>query len=406
MPESLLTTAALNAVSKNDIGLILNDGGGLRGRVRRSRAGKINIQFEHKYRVGKKHRTSKVEQWPKHSLAEIRSICREIKTNLAKGIDPIDSRKVEKLESQLMQAQQIERQKQEIERLAAEAATQRTFASALHQWATLDLSRRKDGGREAMRAIEKDVLPQLGDIALLDVKRAMVLSVLDGVVDRGARVMANHLFSDLKQFFNFAITREWIDTHPLAGLTKDRIGGRQKERDRYLSEEEIIELKSAMQAANLLKSTELAIWLMLSTCCRVGELSQAKWEDIDLDRSVWFIPAGNSKNAKRHTVFLSSFSKDQFEKLQMITGIGVWCLPSRDGKSHINPKSISKQIKDRIRKKPLTNRTNATQTLLLSGGSWTPHDLRRTGATMMGELGVIGEVIERCLNVSVSQSTS
>ncbi len=35
---------------------------------------------------------------------------------------------------------------------------------------------------------------------------------------------------------------------------------------------------------------------------------------------------------------------------------------------------------------------------MLSGGAWTPHDLRRTGATMMGELGVMGEVIERCLN--------
>jgi hypothetical protein len=32
------------------------------------------------------------------------------------------------------------------------------------------------------------------------------------------------------------------------------------------------------------------------------------------------------------------------------------------------------------------------------GGGWTPHDLRRTGATMMGELGVMGEGIERCLN--------
>ncbi len=35
---------------------------------------------------------------------------------------------------------------------------------------------------------------------------------------------------------------------------------------------------------------------------------------------------------------------------------------------------------------------------MLAGGNWTPHDLRRTGATMMGELGVIGEVIERCIN--------
>ncbi len=36
--------------------------------------------------------------------------------------------------------------------------------------------------------------------------------------------------------------------------------------------------------------------------------------------------------------------------------------------------------------------------LLLPGGQWTSHDLRRSGATLMGELGVDGDTIERCLN--------
>jgi integrase len=84
--------------------------------------------------------------------------------------------------------------------------------------------------------------------------------------------------------------------------------------------------------------------------------------------------------------------------LQAITGDSAWCLPSRDGKRHICLKSIAKQIKDRVRDEPLSNRTKATGALLLPGGAWTPHDLRRTGATLMGELGVMGEVIERCLN--------
>ena len=123
--------------------------------------------------------------------------------------------------------------------------------------------RRKDEGKEAIRAIEKDVIPIIGHVALVDVKRAMLMGILDSVVDRGARVMANHLFGDLKQFFNFAIAREWIDAHPLAGLTKDRIDGRQKERDRYLSEEEIILLSKRIPTANLLRTTELAVWICL-----------------------------------------------------------------------------------------------------------------------------------------------
>lgn len=36
--------------------------------------------------------------------------------------------------------------------------------------------------------------------------------------------------------------------------------------------------------------------------------------------------------------------------------------------------------------------------LFLSGGDWTPHDLRRTGATLLQSLGVTLEIIERVLN--------
>jgi integrase len=398
MATELLTTAKLKSISEENVGSILNDGGGLRGRVRRSRTGAISIQFEYKYRDGEKYRTSKVEQWPKCSLAEVRTICREIKANLSKGVDPIETRKTEKLDSRLEQAQRIEKQKQELERIATEAAQRRTFGDAIEQWEALDLARRKDGGKEVMRAFHKDVLPTLGDVAMVDVKRAMLMAILDRVVARGSRVMANHLFADLRQFFNFAIAREWTEVHPLAGLTKEKIGGRQKERVRYLSEEEIIELKRQLPTANLLVTTECAIWLMLSTCCRVGELSQAKWEDVDLEQGEWLIPAGNSKNAKNHTIFLSDFSKQQFRELRTITGASAWCFPSRDGESHVGLKSIAKQVKDRVRTEPLANRTNATGALLLAAGGWTPHDLRRTGATMMGNLGVMGEVIERCLN--------
>lgn len=398
MDTNQLTTVRLKAVSDDDVGSILNDGNGLRGRVRRNRAGEITVQFEYKYRDGKNFRTAKVERWPKCSLAEIRAICREMKTNLLKGIDPIESRKAKKLEAELDQAQQMERQKHEIERLATEAANRWTFADAIYQWEKRELSRRKDDGKEAMRAINKDIIPALGEVALVDVKRAMLVDILDDVVERGARVMANHLFADLRQFFNFAIMREWIEAHPLAGITKEKIGGRQTERDRYLSEDEIIELKKRLPAAKLMHQTNQAIWIMLSTCCRVGELSQARWEEVDLEQGHWLIPVENSKNKEHHTVFLSNFAKQRFRELRSITGNSGWCVPSRDGTDHICLKSISKQIRDRVRSKPLANRTKLAGTLLLPGGSWTPHDLRRTGSTMMGELGALGDVIDRCLN--------
>ena len=46
----------------------------------------------------------------------------------------------------------------------------------------------------------------------------------------------------------------------------------------------------------------------------------------------------------------------------------------------------------------MSRRSNATGALALPRGKWTPHDLRRTAATLMGDAGVSSDVIERILN--------
>ncbi len=71
---------------------------------------------------------------------------------------------------------------------------------------------------------------------------------------------------------------------------------------------------------------------------------------------------------------------------------------------HVDLKTVSKQVGDRQmrfkNRRPLKNRRN-DDTLVLSGGAngeWTPHDLRRTAATMMQALGISLDVIDRCQN--------
>jgi integrase len=64
----------------------------------------------------------------------------------------------------------------------------------------------------------------------------------------------------------------------------------------------------------------------------------------------------------------------------------------------LSEKTITKAVHDRIRSKALKGRTKSTGVLMLSGGEWSPHDLRRTMASRMGDLGVAPHVIERCLN--------
>jgi len=398
MASELLTTLELKSITEKDEGRILSDGGGLRGRVRINRKGETYTSFEYKYRQGQKSRTIKVGNYPDKSLAEIRNIHRQFKSDLSNGVDPVDARNAEKLENRLKQAKTEEDHKQELERIAAERAARRTLKDAIKEWEKLELKRRKDKGAEVMRAIDKDIIPNLGDVALINITRSMVVDELFRVVERGANSMANHLLSTLKQFFNFALVREWIDSNPLTLVTKEKIGGKEALRERFLSEEEIIDLKQKLPNAGFIATTEIGLWILLSTACRVGELLQAEWKHVDFEIGTWSIPVENSKNKEFHTIYLSPFCFDQFKKLHAITGNSKWCYPGRKDNTHVTEKNITKQVRDRIRDTALKNRTKYAGSLVLSGGPWTPHDLRRTASTLMGELGIRSDVIDRCQN--------
>ncbi len=248
------------------------------------------------------------------------------------------------------------------------------------------------------RGFEKDVLPKIGMVPAEDVGKAHITAMLDGILARGANRLANRTLSELRQMFGFGLVRDIVKTDPTHRIRKVDIGGQEVERDRVLSEDEIRELGRKLPAANFFRATEHAIWLMLATCCRVGEISRARWQHVDFEAQTWTIPAEHAKNEKVHVVYLSELALRQFEGLRGLSAGDAWIFPARGGETHVCTKSITRQVRDRQRPEAMTNRTKSTGVLLLSGGEWTPHDLRRTGATLMGTLGIRPDVIERCLN--------
>ncbi|ARK52064.1 hypothetical protein BOC36_01920 [Burkholderia pseudomallei] len=202
----------------------------------------------------------------------------------------------------------------------------------------------------------------------------------------------------MRQMFGFGALREIVKVDPTYGVKKRDVGGKDAERDRTLSEDEVRTLPAKLDAANMLVSTKLAIWVMLSTLARIGELTNARKADIDVNARTWVIPAEHSKNGKPHTIYLSDFAMRHLRELLTLSDDPVWLLPAMQNDGPVCSKSITKQLHDRQRGKQKTNGTALTTALSLPGGAWTPHDLRRTGATLMGELGVHGDVIEKCLN--------
>lgn len=374
----------------------LSDGGGLYLHVRSSGT----KAWRMRYMLAGRSRVIDLGNASLRTLAEVRREVTELRKLLDAGIDPVDEAARLAAEAQ---AEELKRQQ--------ELASRRTFAKAIDSWVEHQLVGRKDKGAEALRALNKDVLPTLGNMDLHAVKKGDLLAALDRVVARGARRQANVCLRELKQFFGWCEARDWVARSPLIGVEKKHVGGEELMRDRVLSVDEIKQLRDVLPQANLERHSELAIWILLSTIARVGELSAAAWSDVDLDAATWFIP--ETKNNQPHTVYLSEFALTQFRELKALTGRwSKWVMPSARkraiGKPHPTVREdddlpmasnvLSKQLRDRQIAQSAKKRSQPTQALVLPGGRWTPHDLRRTGATLMGENGVLSEVIERCLN--------
>lgn len=208
-----------------------------------------------------------------------------------------------------MEAEQA-RLASEIANIEAEQAIQlarKTVTDLFEHWAKVDLINRKDGGAEVRRMFQKDVLPVLGEMAVDEVKKGHITEVTDTMLARGVNRAAKIAFSLMRQMFRFAVDRDLIEYDPTASIRKAKIGGKDIERDRVLSEEEIRLLAKLVPEAGLLPSTDAAIWIALSTCCRIGELMNARWENVDLTHRNWWIPAENSKTEKPTMSFFLSF---------------------------------------------------------------------------------------------------
>ena len=363
----------------------INDGGGLYVRVRSIAEGG-DVSFRFRYRLDGKQSWLTLKA---SDLVEARAERDTYTQMLKEGINPSLERtlKIERIRQQQLDEQEA------ITKLQARMTVNDLFI----RWFDTDLINRKDKG-EVSRMFNKDVLPVLGSLFVEDVRKGHITQVTDALLVRGVAHLARNILKLIRQMFRFAVDRDVIEFDPTASLRITKITTVPTERDRTLSDVEIRALARQLPDAHLLISTECAVWIALSTMCRIGELSKAKLSDLDFELKTWTIPKENSKNGKAHTVYLSDFALEQFKVLTSVASNTVWLFPNRDGSSHVCDKSITKQVGGRQSDNIFSNRSKDNQALVLTGGKWSPHDLRRTGATIMGDLGIAPDVTEKCLN--------
>lgn len=425
------TALELKAISAAWKGDTLSDGDGLVGEVRAGADGAVSVAFRYGFKWEGRKAWHYCGAWPAASMEGIRAERDRARGRVKEGVKPTDAKRADRIEAQAKVAAVIA----EAERKDAERLPFRTMFDA---WLA-DGVARADGNAELRRTFEKDIIPAIGDKPVRELTDAHLRDALRKVGQlRGRGRTAERMLTELRQLFRWAEKRKpWralmIEGNPAALVDLKMVVPQGYEagiRDRVLSPDEIRELRAAFEKAEaayhaapnkrsadrpVQKETQIAVWLCLSTACRIGELLQARWEHVNLETGEWFVPRENTKTKTEWKVFLSPFALRQFKALHDLTGQSEWCFPARaigrqrDGappaETHVCLKSVAKQIGDRQmrfkqRSGPLKHRRHDDSLVLADGanGEWTPHDLRRSAATMMQQLGILPDVIDRCQN--------
>lgn len=349
--------------------------------------------LRYRVRVGEiwNNRRMTLGQFPEVSVAAARKEAENKKTDIDRGADPMAERRAEALN----RAEALEAKKR------AEASRV-SVREGFESWMKSNKpSNRKDHG-EAIRAnFENNVLPLLGHKELKDIRQADVHLVTDTMLERGVDRQAQVAFNDMKQFFRFAVDREILPNSPAANMKQADIGKKSSPRDRVLPPHEIRLLHQKMRASSLNRPTQICYMISLSTACRIGEISNAEWEEIDWIKKTWTIPPEKAKNGQSITINLSKFALDHFNELRVYNGDSEWCVPNRKRNGPVYEKSLTKHAHDRQLPEgqpPTKGRTTQTRSLVTSRENWTPHDLRRSGSTIMQQLGFSTDIVDRCLN--------
>lgn len=298
--------------------------------------------------------------YPVISLAEAHKEYAAARAMVAQGIDPGTKTVADRIE---------ERKAPTVAILAEEY---------MEKWA----KPRKRSWSEDARILQKDVLPAWGHRKAKDITRRDVIRLLDGIVDRGAGIMANRTLAVVRKMFNFAVNRDIV---PLSPCLAVRSPAPEQRRDRVLTTDEICAFWNALAGAKrMAEGTKLAFKLQLVTGQRKAEIVSAAWDEIDFTDKWWTIPPEKAKNKMTHRVPLSPLALELLQAAKNITGDSPWIFPSPRTDRHITPEAVDHALQ--------------RSGLKALGFTFVPHDLRRTAASHMTGMGISRLVVSKILN--------
>jgi len=315
------------------------------------------------YRAHGRLRRATLGRYPTLPLAEARDRAREVLREVEKGMDPAtakaEKRRAEADLFQVVAAEFIERHAK---------PNNRTW-------------QRQD------RDLKREFVSLWRDRPISGIAKREILAALDKIAARASPRRANRYLALLKKLFNWCAERSYLEPSPAANI---KPLAKEVSRDRVLSDDELLQVWRGCEAAGWPFGD--LIRLLILTAQRLGEVSNMQWRDVDLDKGAWTVSAAIAKNGVANEVPLSAAALAILNGLPPL-GRGGFVFPALNGSR--NPVSGFSRAKARLDREIATALARTGQPAM---PAWRLHDLRRTAASRMAQLGISPHVIEKVLN--------
>jgi integrase len=325
-------------------------------RFRRAADRTVTKNWRVQYRVGSQQRSQSLGDIRKVTLEDARKIARQIFARVELGIDPGAERDAGR---------------------RAQPAAALTLGSVAERYLLAKKATLRPNTFAASTRYFGDHWAPLHHQPIGAVTRAQIAARLQELTQERGPVAASRARCDLGTLFSWAMREGLCEANPVA-MTNDPAAGR-RGRDRVLAYEE---LRAILRACGDDDFSRI-IWLLALTCCRASEIGDLQWGEISFETGAMTIPGARIKNHREHVLSLPEAA------LAILRPIPR--RPNNDfvfGKSGFSAWSYSKMMLDariaRVEGSPLA--------------PWVVHDVRRSAATHMAELGVQPHIVEAVLN--------
>ena len=336
----------------------LSDGGGLYLEVMPTGSKYWRL----KYRIAGKEKRLAIGVYPEVSLKEAREKRDEAKKLIREGIDPSQAKK--------------EQKRQKI------AEVEHSFENIAREWhGDQERGWTERHAHYVLKRLETDIFPALGVRAINEIKPVELLAVIKEIEKRGAMDIAKRALQTCGQVYRYAVIHGKTDYDITPGL---RDGLKRPEKQKHfasLKEHELPEFLHKLKSYDGDLQTKLALKLLILTFVRTTELRGACWEEIDVEKKEWRIPAERMKMREEHIVPLCKQSIAILKALEPISGYREHVFPNRN--------------------KPLTFISENTLLYAIYRMGYhsraTGHGFRATASTILNENNFRPDVIERQL---------